>query len=108
MVLAPDLCCPPYNISNIFQKNLIFLQNSLSAEFIVFTHDCDAQDRKPLDKQFIEEASANITNEIHLDHHNGDYNDKENSDERMTAGADKNDLMLMLMMVVVMLNQCYL
>ena len=67
------------------------MQNSSSAEFIVFTHDCDARDRKPLDKQFIEEASANMTNEIYLDHHNDDDddddddNDKGNSDERMTV-----------------------
>ena len=51
------------------------MQNSLSSEFIVFTHDCDARDRKPLDKQFIEEACANMTNEIYLDDHNDDDDD---------------------------------
>ena len=62
------------------------MQNSLSSEFIVFTHNCDARDRKPLDKQFIEEACANMTNEIYLDRDNDDEDDydKENSDERIT------------------------
>ena len=55
------------------------MQNSLSAEFIVFTHDCDARDRKPLDKQFIEEACANMTNEIYLDDHNDDDDDDDDN-----------------------------